>query len=73
MKLKRITKTVAVAQLFLLLLLVVNIIRELSELASGHMQWEHNWFYILSLPFYLFSNLAMTVFFFTLANRQKDI
>jgi hypothetical protein len=72
MKLKTVTKFVAITSLVVALFHIATMIRSLAELSSGHMKWEDNWLYLISMPVYFVWNIALTVFFFTLAARQKD-
>jgi hypothetical protein len=38
---------------------------------ATRLHWTDNWEYLLSTPFYLFAQIAMAVFLFTLFARQK--
>jgi hypothetical protein len=72
MKLKAVTKFAAFTSLLVTLFYVATVIRSLAELSKGHMKWEDNWLYFLSMPVYFAWNIALTVFFFTLVAKQKE-
>jgi hypothetical protein len=71
MKLKSATLFAAVTQLLTMLCLIASDVRGLMQLSSGHMSLEDNWTYFLSMPIYLLSGIALNVFLFTLAAKQK--
>jgi hypothetical protein len=72
MKLKNVTLFAAVTQLLTMLCLIASDIHGLMQLSSGHMSLEDNWMYFLSMPIYFLSNIALNVFLFTLAAKQKN-
>lgn len=72
MKLKTVTMIAAIALLLANICQIASAIHMCMEVANGHMTWEHNWLIIVSMPFYLFSWIAINVFLFTLAAKQKN-
>ena len=72
MNLKTVTLFAAVTLLLANLCQITSDIRGLMELASGHVKFEQSWLYFLTMPFYLLAWIALDVFLFTLAVKQKN-
>jgi hypothetical protein len=72
MKLRTVTLFAAIALLLANICMIASDIRTLIQLATGHMEWKENWLFIVSMPFYLLSWIAINVFLFTLAAKQKQ-
>ena len=67
MNLRSVTLLAAIGQVAAVLVSVVNF----AKLAT-RLHWTDNWEYFLSTPFYLFAQITMAVFLFTLFARQKN-
>jgi len=64
--LRSVTLLAAIGQIGAVLVSVANFAKFATRL-----HWTDNWEYLLSTPFYLFAQIAMAVFLFTLFARQK--
>ena len=71
MRLRTATLFAAITQLLAVLCMAVSNIRSLTELIKGPMKWNDNWMYLLSMPVYLLSQIALTVFLFNLVVKQN--
>ncbi len=66
MNLRSVTLLAAIGQIAAILVSVANFAR-----LAPRLHWTDNWEYFVSTPFYLFAEIAMAVFLFTLFARQK--
>jgi hypothetical protein len=52
--------------------IIANSISGLMMVFSGKMKWQENVLYIGGMPFHILSLVALNVFLFMLAAKQKD-
>ena len=72
MKLRTITLFAAIAHVSIIPFQVLQDVRFLGELAKGEIKLGDVWISLFGMPFSLLSTIALSVFLFVLALRQKQ-